>query len=232
MDHSHLERTCGMKKAQTLHQRLKDSRSRKVIFLSHCILNENTRYLGGACKSGCVTEIVEQCLRSDWGIVQMPCPEQHAWGGVTKRWLLMAYGTKGTFLYHVNRLFLPLFRLYIKLLYRRLAKSTAEQVKDYIVSGYSVVGVMGIDGSPSCGVNTTLDLDRSLELVASMDVESVTVEQMNDVIRQSLADGRGLFTIALQKELSRRHIDVPFDAHDLVAELNGENSSALATAPL
>ncbi len=194
--------------------------------MSHCILNQNVRYFGGACRGCCVREIVEQCLDSDLGIVQMPCPEQHAWGGVTKRWLLMAYGAKGTFLYHMRRLFLPLILLYTKLIYRRLAKTTADQVNDYLVSGYSVIGVIGIDGSPSCGVNNTLDFKRSFELTASMDVKSVTVEQMNTIIRQSLTEGRGLFAAALQKELKKRHIDLPYHAHDLIAEINGKTSSA------
>ena len=78
---------------------LKDSRSGKVIFLSHCILNENTRYLGGACRGGVIREIVEQCLDKDIGIVQMPCPEQIAWGGVTKR--LMLQDELGKRLIHV-----------------------------------------------------------------------------------------------------------------------------------
>lgn len=215
-----------MKKAETLQQRLKDRRSKKVVFLSHCILNENTRYLGGACRSGCVREIVEQCLESNWGIVQMPCPEQQGWGGVNKRWLLMSYGTKGTLLYRMSGIFLPLFLLYTRLVYGRLAKATADQVNDYLVSGYSVVGVIGIDGSPSCGVNTTLDLVRSFDLAARMDIASVNVEQMNAIIRQSLTHGRGLFTLALQRELTRRGIDVPFDAHDLIAEMKGQRSRA------
>jgi len=41
-----------MNKVQSLQRSLKDSRNGKVIFLSHCILNENTRYLGGACRAG------------------------------------------------------------------------------------------------------------------------------------------------------------------------------------
>ncbi len=215
-----------MKKALILEQRLKDSRSRKVIFLSHCILNENVRYLGGARRRCCVRDIVEWCLDNDSGIVQMPCPEQHAWGGVTKRWLLMAYGARGGFLYYMLRLFLPLILLYTKLIYGRLAKTTADQINDYLVSGYSVIGVVGIDGSPSCGVNNTLDFERSFELTASMDVKSVTVEQMNAIIRQSLTQGSGLFAAALQKELKKRHMDIPYHAHDLIAEIDGETSSA------
>ena len=39
-----------------------ETRAKRVVFLSHCILNENTRYLGGAGRGGCVREVVEQCL--------------------------------------------------------------------------------------------------------------------------------------------------------------------------
>jgi predicted secreted protein len=56
---------------------LTDRRSKKVVFLAHCLLNENTRYLGGACRGCCVREIVEQCITHDLGMVQMPCPECH-----------------------------------------------------------------------------------------------------------------------------------------------------------
>ena len=216
-----------MNKAQTLQQRLKDSRSRNVIFLSHCILNENTRYPGGACAGGCVREIVEQCLNSNVGIVQMPCPEQYAWGGVTKRWFLMVFGIKSTFLYHMRRILLPLCILYTKAIYRKLAHATADQVNDYLVSGYSVIGVVGVDGSPSCGVSTTLDTGKAVELIASLDIETITVGQMNTIIRQCMMDGEGLFTVLLQAELKKRCIDVPYRSHDLIAEINGNTSHPL-----
>lgn len=44
-------------------------------------------------------EVVEPCLKHSIGMVQMPCPEQLAWGGVLKQWLLKAYGIRGTLLY-------------------------------------------------------------------------------------------------------------------------------------
>jgi uncharacterized protein YbbK (DUF523 family) len=76
-----------------------DCRSKKVIFLSHCLLNENTRYLGGACERGAVPSVICECFERGYGIVQMPCPEQHVWGGVLKRHLLRYYGSQGTLLY-------------------------------------------------------------------------------------------------------------------------------------
>jgi predicted secreted protein len=216
-----------MNKIQSLQRSLKDSRSGKVIFLSHCILNENTRYLGGACRAACIREIVEQCLDKDIGIVQMPCPEQIAWGGVTKRLMLLAYGAKGTFFYRTLSLFFPLFLMYTRVIFRRLARETAGQIRDYLTSGFSVIGVMGIDGSPSCGINKTLDMRRSFESAACINVESVTVERMNSIISGCLIEGRGIFIDMLQEELGKRLIHVPFTAHDLIAEIQGIQSSAV-----
>jgi uncharacterized protein YbbK (DUF523 family) len=124
----------------------------------------------------------------------------------------------------MRHLLLPLFDLYTRLIYRRLAKSTARMVKDYLVSGYSVVALVGIDGSPSCGVNVTMELGQSYELVADMMVEAITVEQMNALVRQCQSDGQGLFTAALRKELAKRHIEIPHYAHDLFTELEGKTS--------
>jgi len=39
---------------------LKDERGGKVVFVVHCILNENTRYLGGTFRKGGVDEIVTE----------------------------------------------------------------------------------------------------------------------------------------------------------------------------
>lgn len=161
-----------MDNAQNLVRRLKDNRSKKVVFLSHCILNEDTRYLGEACRSCCVREIIEQCMNKDLGMVRMPCPEQHAWGGVTKRLLCMTYGSKRSLFYHLRHLILPLFLLYTKFIYRRLAREIAKQIEDYIISGFSVIGVVAIGGSPPCGVNRTLDVWKSLELAANMGINS------------------------------------------------------------
>ena len=36
------------RKLEQLQRALADKRSRRVVFVSHCILNENVRYLGGA----------------------------------------------------------------------------------------------------------------------------------------------------------------------------------------
>src|SRR5690348_5025831 len=96
-----------------LARQLSDARGNKIVFLSHCLLDENVRYLGGAFHSGAIPEVVP-LIRGGLGICQMPCPEMHAWGGVHKKWMLRAYGLRDTHLYPLRHLLLRLFTLYTR----------------------------------------------------------------------------------------------------------------------
>lgn len=212
---------------------LEDRRSKRVVFLSHCILNENVRYLGGACRAGCIREIVEQCIETDLGIVQMQCPEQRAWGGVLKRYLLMAYGLKfrHPLIYRFSRTLLPIAVWYTRLVYRYMARQVASQIEDYLTSGFSVIAVVGIDGSPSCGVSTTIHL-RRCDPILRAPVEDLTPERLNRLLMRAGAPGMGIFTDELQKELRRRHLTAPFLAHNLWDEMAGKPSSLVLPLPL
>jgi uncharacterized protein YbbK (DUF523 family) len=215
-----------MHQLEDLQRRLGDRRSRQVVFLAHCLLNENTRYLGGACHGGCVRSVVEPCVARDIGMVQLQCPEQEVWGGVLKRWLLQSYGMKGRWPYHWRHILVPLFLAYTRFRYQRIANRAADQIQDYIRSGFSVRAVVGIDGSPSCGVATTLDIHGAFERLAALDLASITPDTMTALVQASARSGRGLFIAALQQALRRRRLAVPFLAHDLIGELTGK------TAPL
>jgi predicted secreted protein len=202
--------------------RLHDQRSRRVVFLSHCLLNVHTRYLGGAGRRGSVAEIVQPCLDNGIGMVQMPCPEEHAWGGVLKRWLLRFYGAGGTIPSVLQVLIIRLMLIYTRRRYRTLARRAANQIEDYVRSGVDVLGIVGVDGSPSCGVQATLDLDRAFAQVVRLRRTS-TAADVNDIVRRTVIEGRGLFLGALQDELSSRGLHVPCRGHDLLAELEGRS---------
>ena len=64
---------------------------------------------------------------------------------------------------------------YSRLVYRRLARQTARRVADYRDSGLDVVGIVGVDGSPSCGVTRTMDLSRALDHLCDTDPDTITV---------------------------------------------------------
>jgi uncharacterized protein YbbK (DUF523 family) len=205
-----------------LTEQLADERGRRVAFVSHCLLNENTRYLGGAFKAGAVPEVVTALLEAGVGISQMPCPEQRAWGGVLKRLLLRAYGIKGTPLYRLRRPLLRLFVAYTRRVYARLARVVAREIADYQRSGYEVVGVIAVGSSPSCGVTHTLDLRKSLEVIAACPIASMDRGVMNEqAVSGCRAPGEGIFTQQLRRQLNRRGIQIPFVEYDIVAEMQG-----------
>jgi uncharacterized protein YbbK (DUF523 family) len=218
----------------TVHQtlvagRLADERGRRVAFVSHCLLNENTRYLGGAFKSGAVPEVVTGLLEAGVGISQMPCPEQRAWGGVSKRLLLRAYGIRGSPLYPLRRPLLRLFVAYTRLAYARLARSVAREIADYQRSGFEVVGVIGVGSSPSCGVGHTLDMRRSLEVIAACPIASIDRTTVNQqAVAGCRTPGEGIFTEQLRRWLDRDGITVPFVEYDIVAEMGGEAQDPVA----
>lgn len=49
-----------------------DGRSKKVVFIAHCLLNQNSISDGTAVYPGAFKEVVEFFLNADIGIVQMP----------------------------------------------------------------------------------------------------------------------------------------------------------------
>jgi predicted secreted protein len=203
-----------------LRSKLRDERSGRVAFVSHCLLNENTRYLGGAFRPGAVCEVVDPYLRAGIGICQMPCPEQLAWGGVLKRRLLLVYGRP--WLGRVIRPLLPALTGYTAFRYRFLAGRVADQIADYQDSGLDVVGVVGVDASPTCGVTTTLDLDASLGAMAGCPLNRLDRSFINNtVVNGSARPGRGLFISALDGALARRGRQVPLLGHDLRSEAPG-----------
>lgn len=209
--------------------RLADQRGRRVAFVSHCLLNENTRYLGGAFEAGAVPAVVTGLLEAGIGISQMPCPEQRAWGGVTKRLLLHAHGIKGSPLYPLRRPLLRLFVAYTGLAYARLARGVAREIADYQRSGYEVVGVIGVGSSPSCGVTHTLDMRRSLEVIAACPIAAIDRTTMNEhAVAGCRTPGEGIFMEQLRRQLERDRITVPFVEHDIVAEMRGEAQDPVA----
>lgn len=118
----------------------KDARSRKVVFLAHCILNQNARINSCAYTPATIPNIAEELVRRGIGMAQMPCPELGCLG----------LGRGGPVEIY-DQLSTPGARRKL----REYAHDTAYQIKQYRKHGFRVLGVLGIDGSPSCGVELT-----------------------------------------------------------------------------
>jgi len=114
---------------------LKDKRSRKVAIVAHCILNQNSRVFGLAERSSAIAEIVEFLILNDMGIIQMPCPELKYAGILRKSQTKNQYGDAK-------------FRKHCK----KIAGETVEQIQEYSKGKIKATIIIGVDGSPSCGV--------------------------------------------------------------------------------
>ena len=113
-----------------------DLRSRKVIFLAHCLLNQNSVVVGSAKRAGPVAEVLEGLIERGVGIVQLPCPEITHYG-LRRFWAVKEqYNNPG-------------FRSHCK----ELATRIEQMISEYQRNGYAVVALVGIKGSPSCGIS-------------------------------------------------------------------------------
>jgi uncharacterized protein YbbK (DUF523 family) len=201
-----------------LQRQLADDRGRRVVLLSHCVLNQNVRYLGGASRAAGFRETVDDYLDRGVGVHQMPCPEVRAWGGVHKPGMLVAYGAGGTLRAPVARLLLGPFVWFTRLRYARLARAAVRDVEGYRRGGVEVVGVVGVTGSPSCGVSTTLDLPAAVDTLTRCPLARLDARALNeDVVAAHLRPGPGLFIHALQRRLADVGVRIPLTEHDPLA---------------
>lgn len=160
-------------------------RTRKIILVSHCILNSNSKVEGLSQYEGIFKEIVDMLHDKGIGIIQLPCPEMIIYG--IKRWG------------HVKEQFDTLF---YRENCRKMLKPIICQVKSYIDAGYEIVGVIGIDGSPSCGVNFTCSGDW--EGTPSKGDIDHKIKDLKE------AEGFGVFMEELKKYLEEYDIEIPF----------------------
>jgi len=114
---------------------LEDKRSRKIALVAHCILNQNSRVFGLAERSSAIGEILEFLTHNNMGIIQMPCPE------LTYAGILRKSQTK-------NQYDDAKFRRHCK----KIAEEIIAQIQEYIKGKIKTKVVIGVDGSPSCGV--------------------------------------------------------------------------------
>ena len=157
-----------------------DGRSKRVIFLAHCLLNQNAISDGTAVYPAAFQELVQLLLDHEVGIVQMPCPELCClgldWGDV--------HGAERPVVEENTRIRRAMEKDGPRQKREALADLVAEQVQEYHKHGFQVLGIVGANRSPNCGVETTADFDREVE-------------------------GRGAFMDAITQRLEAAGISVP-----------------------
>jgi predicted secreted protein len=129
----------------------KDKRSKKVVFVSHCILNQNAKLADCAHYPGTITETAEVLLNANVGIIQMPCPE-FLYLGLDRK---VDYGTNPSVESEDTRIARCMNEEKSKCLCRNLINDILCQIEEYQKFDFDIVGFIGINASPTCGVETT-----------------------------------------------------------------------------
>ena len=155
---------------------LTDRRGRRIVFLAHCFLNTNTRFPGGSAFEGATIPLVQTLLESGVGIIQMPCPE------------FLCLGLE-------KGLYGKMSEADMRACFRKTALTVMDQAEAYLADGYEILGIIGMNPSPSCGVEVTKGKGTMLG------IDRDTSEK----------EGSGVFIEELRKLAHERRMnDLPF----------------------
>jgi predicted secreted protein len=148
-----------------------DNRSRKIILVSHCLLNQNSISDGTADFPSQFREIIALLMANQVGIIQLPCPELFCLGldRQDKR------GAQRDLLQENTRIRKLLLQKKPTALLRKKAQEAVAQIREYKKHGFSIVGLLGINRSPSCGIETT-SLDGKEQLGMGVFVQLIADE--------------------------------------------------------
>jgi len=165
-------------------------RGRKVVLLSHCILNANSKVERLSDYEGIIPSVAQILIEKGIGVIQLPCPELlncgiRRWGQVKEQY------DNFHFRQECRKMLMPII----------------SQVSDYIAAGYKVLGVVGIDGSPSCGVEITCSGDWKGELCGNPGLDE-TIGTLK------MVSGKGVFMEEFSRLLEEHGINLPFTAVD------------------
>ncbi len=128
-----------------------DKRSKKVILVAHCVINQNAKLDRCAHYPGALMEVVSTLLGSGVGIIQMPCPELVCLGldrGVE-------IGANPSVEEEDTRIGARMRRSDAQRVCRKLADDIVYQIDEYKRNGFEILGLVGINGSPTCAVEST-----------------------------------------------------------------------------
>jgi len=120
---------------------------KKILFVSHCILNTASKVVlynqaDIDAEEDLRVRFLIKAVQNGVQLVQLPCPEFTLYG--SQRWG------------HVSNQFDNIF---FRNHCRKILQPIIDQMKEYLQHGemFEVLGVVGIDGSPSCGVDYTCE---------------------------------------------------------------------------
>lgn len=165
---------------------------KRILLVSHCLLNTASKLKGfdeeqSASEEALRRQVLKRAVDQGVQLLQLPCPEFLQYGA--KRW--------GHTYDQFNNVF---FRQRC----REMLQPVLLQLKEYLANPeeFEVLGVLGIDGSPSCGVTYTCRAGWGGEFSG---------RDVSEVLRScELKEGSGVLMCVLQEMLMENGIDLKF----------------------
>lgn len=169
----------------------------KIIIVSHCFFNDAAKLRNQNIEEMTAErrgkrEFLTYLLSEGYEIIQLPCPEFLLYG--SRRWGHAA-----------SQFDTPHFRAEA----RRMLEPVVMQLEEYnaFPDRYELTGIIGIDGSPSCGIDFTYDGDWGGEF-GSKEAVSPVPGTLNKV------NSPGIFMRILKEMLREKHLFVEFYSID------------------
>lgn len=157
-----------------------DGRSKKVVFIAHCFLNQNSISDGTAVYPAVFKNVIEFFMKADIGIVQVPCPEFCCLGLDRGN----IYGANTPVVIENTRIRAEMKKDIPNGQLDQLADYVVYQILEYLKYEFKVVGIIGANRSPNCGVDTTSDNNTEMK-------------------------GMGLFMEKISCRLSEKSVSIP-----------------------
>jgi predicted secreted protein len=121
-----------------------DDRSKTLIFVPHCLLNQNARDAGSADFSAMMKPLLDVLTANDVGIIQLPCPELMVLGLGRRRQASPP---------RTIRELLELEESQVRL--GHFIEQVVYQIREYQAKEFHIIGILGKNGSPTCGVQAS-----------------------------------------------------------------------------
>ena len=135
-----------------------DGRSKKIALVAHCLLNQNSISDGTAVYPAAFKDVIYTLLDADIGIVQLPCPELCCLGLDRGN----PDGANAPVVEENTRIRRAMKEPAAEKKLASLVDCTMLQVNEYCSNGFEIVGIIGANRSPNCGVETTSDDNREI----------------------------------------------------------------------
>lgn len=154
----------------------------KIAIVAHCLFNQNAKPHLRARFPGVVPPVLDALEQEGFALIQLPCPEI-AFAGIN-RWsqVIEQYDT-------------PKYRDHCQ----DLAIRAVDQFEHYLRRDSFSLVLIGLEGSPSCGVNMTGSSEDWRGYPGSVEMNG----------KYPVREGTGLFMKALKKEIVLRDLPIP-----------------------